>query len=82
MDNSLLAVRIINHKYIVVERSVFRMNDVKKKVEQKIICLNQGSGTAYERLDELLSSGWVIKQIASGSSADGACCFVWLEREE
>jgi hypothetical protein len=57
-------------------------DEKKKKVEQKIICLNQGSGTAYERLDEMLSSGWVIKQIASGSSADGACCFVWLEREE
>lgn len=59
------------------------MSDEKKnKVEQKIICLNQGMGTAYERLDEMLSSGWVIKQIASGSSADMACCFVWLEREE
>ena len=57
-------------------------DEKKKKVEQKIICLNQGTGTAYERLDGMLSSGWVIKQMASGSSADGACCFVWLEREE
>ena len=58
------------------------MSDMgKKKVEQKIICLNQGTGTAYERLDELLASGWVIKQIASASSDDGACCFVWLEKE-
>ena len=58
------------------------MSDAKKKLEQKIICLNQGSGTAYEKLDGLLASGWVIKQIASAGSADGACCFVWLEREE
>jgi hypothetical protein len=57
-------------------------NESKKKIEQKIVCLNQGSGTAYEKLDELLSAGWIIKQIASGSSADGACCFVWLEREK
>lgn len=58
------------------------MSDAKKKLEQKIICLNQGSGTAYDKLDGMLSSGWVIKQIASASSADGACCFVWLEKEE
>lgn len=57
-------------------------DELKKKVEQKIICLNQGSGTAYEKLDGMLSTGWVIKQMTSESSADGACCFVWLEREE
>ncbi|MBO4751048.1 MAG: hypothetical protein J5546_12135 [Lachnospiraceae bacterium] len=57
-------------------------DEKKKKVGQKIICLNQGSGTAYERLDEMLASGWVIKQIATASSSDSACCFVWLEREE
>lgn len=57
-------------------------DELKKKVEQKIICLSQGSGTVYEKFDAMLSAGWVIKQIASGSSADGACCFVWLEREK
>lgn len=31
-------------------------NESKKKIEQKIVCLNQGSGTAYEKLDELLSA--------------------------
>ena len=49
---------------------------------QKIICLNQGSGSAYDNLNKLLEKGWFIKDMQAASSKDGACCFVWIEKEE
>lgn len=51
-----------------------------KSNKQKIICLNQGSGSAYDNLNDLLEEGWVINQIQGGGSYDGGCCFVWLEK--
>lgn len=49
---------------------------------QKIICLNQGSGTPYDNLEKLLQDGWTIREMQAAGSADGACCFVWLEKIE
>jgi len=49
---------------------------------QKIICLNQGSGTAHDKFNELLADGWVIKEMQAAGSSDGACCFVWIEKDD
>ena len=53
-----------------------------KTVRQKIVCLSQGSGTPYDRLNALLEEGWVVKQLQAGSSYEGSSCYVWLEKEE
>lgn len=54
----------------------------RKKPKQKIICLSQGGGTPYDKLNALLEDGWTIRQMQAGSSAEGSSCYVWLEKED
>ena len=49
---------------------------------EKIICLNQGSGSAWDEFNKLLANGWKIVQMQTGSSNDGACCFVWIKKKD
>ncbi len=63
------------HALVLIEKTESMMSK-----KQKIICLNQGSGSAYDTLNDLLNEGWIIKQMQTGSDSDGSCCFVWLEK--
>lgn len=61
------------HALVLIQNKV-------SEYRQQVICLNQGSGSVHDHLKDLLEDGWTIKQMETGSSADGSCCFVWLNK--
>ena len=67
------------HALVLIEKDDLLINEKSRK--QKIISLNQGSGSVHDAFNDLLNEGWVIKQMQTESDSDGSCCFVWLEKE-
>ena len=43
---------------------------------EKIIYLNEGSGSNWDKLNEMLSDGWKIVQIKTSKGG----CFVWIKK--
>lgn len=68
------------HALVLIEKD--ETATAGKTARQKIVCLNQGSGTAYDKLNALLEEGWTVRQMQAGSSYDGSSCYVWIEKND